>query len=299
MHPLLQTRSCNRRRGHPRTRVLTVPWVLLLVSALACQGEPPARLVVDTAALVVNAQGPVSLADAVTAMNTEGKPIDDATIEWAVDSGSAAVQQDDRLRCTTNGDVRVRFTAGAVQATGTVRCRPVSHFSISDAIVLLTGSAPQPVAVPALDPDGRPVTEMRASIRIKDTTVARMRGQLVEPVARGSTVADITVGEQTTFAYVTVVDPVLNERVDLAPSEFRSWPLQAGHFRISMVPTNVADRALPEFRSNRANCAPSGREVGTWNCVVDSSGTFVMQGKAGKPPVSVQLAVVRMPDTRR
>ena len=38
-----------------------------------------------------------------------------------------------------------------------------------------------------------------------------------------------------------------------------------------------------------------------WECirVVDSTGTFVMQGDAARRPVSVQLAVVRMPDTRR
>jgi len=264
-----------------------------------CNGATPVRIDVNAEALIVNGEESSPLADAARVLDAQGVPITRARVTVQLDSSRGVTLRDGRVACAGRADIPVRFSAGQSYADAVVRCRPAVAFRLANDVVMSVRGGPKPVPVPAMGPDAEAVTELRASIRIDDSTVARLTGGMVHPVALGSTQARVRVGGLEHTVRIAVVDPLFAELVELAPNEYHAWPLKRGYFRIALAPGSTGSGAMPEFRSDRARCGRLALQEGAFYCVVDSTGTIMVRNIGSQRRERVAEQVERWADSRR
>lgn len=216
------------RRGQPRARVrlLSAMSALLFVAASVIAAPqfivgPPARIAADrgfdASDIVINnvefVQMPLRVLDAY------GHTVTKAVIRYEHVSGDRiALSQSGAVSCYERGNAVVRASVDDVTSLVTVRCRPVTRIHTAASHDFLPGDPPHVLRVDAVGADGKVVKELRGSVRIGDTSVAALHGDLLTPRGAGSSRLLIAVGD----AYVNVAVNVheIVDRFDrLAPTQ--------------------------------------------------------------------------------
>jgi hypothetical protein len=216
------------RRGQPRARLrlLSVMGALLFVAASVIAAPqfvvgPPARIAADrgfdASDIVINniefVQMPLRVLDAY------GHVVTKAAIRYEQVSGDRiALSSGGAVSCYERGDAVVRASVDDVTSLVTVRCRPVSRIQTTASHAFLPGDPPHLLRVDALGADGKVVKDLRGSVRIGDTSVVALHGDLLTPRGVGSSRLIIAVGD----AYVNVavnVHEIVDRFDHLSPTQ--------------------------------------------------------------------------------
>jgi hypothetical protein len=268
------------RHGGPRGRaraavaLAAVALVPTVATLALLRGPAPARLVVDGQSgggdgIVLNTTHPVRLAMRVFDAKGGSLPSKDVRFRWLA-GNPLSVAPSGVVTCSGQADATLRASVGSVQTTVLVRCRPVKEFQTEMWIPLVAGGPARGLRFSAVGPDGRAVDLLAGDLRIRDSTVATLRGTVVRPVAPGRTVITMRVGNAETLTGVSVYEPVrtleglrpeqryVAAPVSLARGDTIRWALPTGLFQLfyqrespgSAVPSLAVDgpvMCMPDF----------------------------------------------------
>ena len=233
-----------------RARAMVVLMAVAAVPALATlallRDPPPARLVVDgqdggEEGIVLNSRHPIQLA--MRALDEKGRTLPKAEVQYQWVGGmELPVTSNGIVTCTDRGDAEVRASAGAVQTTLLIRCRPVKALYTDSWLQLVAGESVQRLGLWAIGPDSSAVTLLAGDIHVGDTAIAALSGRGIRPRAPGHTVIITRIGDAETITGVSVYEPVpsfeglrTDQRFVIAPvrvarGETIRWPLPSGQF---------------------------------------------------------------------
>jgi len=228
----------------------------LAMAALHFADGPPVRIVGGISGagdtLVINNVRPVQLP--IRVLDARGHVLESNGVRYRWTSGlRVPVSDSGVVTCAGRGDAMVRASLGAIATTVLVRCRPVEKIYLEAGLELVAGDSAEPIPFEAVDSAGRRVELLAGSMRILDTTVAKLEGGRVRPRAPGSTLVGVFVGDRGEWTGVNVYERVSSPSrirpdenvavpVRLASGDTRRWPLPAGSYVISMQPEGSALR---------------------------------------------------------
>jgi hypothetical protein len=248
------------RRASPRARARVAACVTLAVvvpaaavlALLSTIAGPPARLEIAagdaTEGVVVNEVRPIRLP--VRVLDAAGRLLGSEGVRYRWASGDpAVVSTDGVLACARRADFTVRAALGPLATDVRVRCRPVREVRANawNEFVLGQDSARE-LPVDFVGVDGRSVTLIAGSVRVRDSTVATLDGLRILPLAPGRTFVRVAVGNREGGGMVTVFEPVpaldrlrpgqryVAAPVRLAPGDSIRWPLPEGLFYLLLRP---------------------------------------------------------------
>ena len=245
---------------------------LLVIAALACGDAPPAALVVDIDPFLYN--GPAPVAVPIRAVDSEGTTLDVPPVITS-DAPDIASVEGNALTCLREGDAVLSATVGALNASLTVRCRPIVSFAPPFwSLDLLEGGPALPLPVQAFAEGGTVVTDLRFSAVSEDTSVVAIVGGDLVPRRMGTSQIMLDFGGIGTSYSVEVAAPVLRDTVRLAAGEYRSWRLGPGRYRAEYAAAEGSPAAIT-WRSLAANCSLDTRSDAILHCVVADSGSIV------------------------
>ena len=314
------------RRGDARTRLrlsMSLAGVVLVLTAGAAAtlliDGPPARLVFGTGetteGVVLNYLNPVQLE--MRALDKRGHELDSRGVQYQWLSGAPiTISPTGVIKCAERGDVQVRASLGKATTEMAVHCRPVSEVRASRWMNLVIGDRPRDLLFTAIGLDDRPVTELRGSVHVADSSIASLEGSTIRPRAVGQTFVNVDVGDRRARIAVTVNDLVdsfeglradqrfVAVRVRLAQGDTVEWKLPPGRFWLSYRPPHV-DAAPPTITMHgTAGCAISAgiraRRVLSDEyvayCKVDGTGgsVSVAHGAIGQSVVEGTLSLERL-----
>lgn len=271
---------------------------VLVLLALGCADAAPTRIVVPSEPYVLNGPAPVPLPAQLLLPNGTLTVPKQLGAQLSTDS---AVQLAHRLlSCRRAGEADVTLSSGTLRAYFTVRCRPITSFRPPPPTLdLYVGGPPQPLAISPVGPHNEAVTEWRAGISVRDTSVVRVKNGYVYPLRFGRTTIRLDFGGISTPVSAMVVERVIADSLLLARGEYRAWQLPAGRYEIRLRPIVGVLAATPFWlRSLHANCAPDTFAVQTFHCLVDSSATIVVRRPTAPTPtpdVPLNVLVLRRP----
>jgi hypothetical protein len=225
--------------------------------------------------VIINTLHPVRLA--VQAFDARGHRLSsvDARYRW-IGGDSLAVSALGIAACKRDSDALVRATLGTLSTVIRLGCRPVEYVTSELALTLLADETPHELRWRAYGPNGARVEQLTGRLRVADSTVATLRGNVVRPVAPGRTQISIEVGDAEGTTEVDVYERVPSFRglrrnqmyvaaaVLLAPDSAVSWPLPKGEFW------------LRYSRSASTDSMPAATVVGRVVCVPEPSMTYTM-----------------------
>ena len=146
----------------------------VLLGALSGCGEKPTRI--DVGGLTQTFANPVLSADPVPlhadVLGESGKPVDGVDLSWSVVPAGIATVTDSALTCLKGGDAAVVVAGGGLTETVPMRCRIVAKIQAPDTLALVIGDPPTPLQLVALDPDGKPLTDVAVQARPADAAMA-------------------------------------------------------------------------------------------------------------------------------
>ena len=279
----------------------------VMLLATACAG-PPARLVAGSSdTLVVNNERPARLP--VRVLDARGHVLPDSGLRFARTAGDAIlVSPSGEVTCPRPGDAVVRASIGAARRDFHVLCRPLHRLDAAGAVRLVLGDSAQFLPIYASGADNRPVTQLAATLKIMDSTIATLDGLRVRARAPGETRVGVWAGERFTWVGVLVFGRATSPEgirpgqnlalpVRLASGETRRWRLPAGRYRLSMLP-DVPDTARPRLATEDAGCMRLSWG-GELFCESTGQGTvivYVPWRATPSAPLSGQLAIQRLAD---
>ena len=246
--------------------------------ASACGDASPARLVPLADPFVFN--GPAAVALPVQAVTARG-----ASVDVPMDASSAtptvAEVSGERLRCLRSGDSEIRVRSGSLHTSFVVQCRPILSFGPPlEALDLVLGGNPVPLAPVAYDSSGQRVGDLRFSATTADTAVIALQSGLVIPRRVGTATVRLDFGGIETVTHVEVVAAVVRDTLTLAAGEYRSWALGPGRYIARLEGAARAASTAISWRSANANCALDPRSRTTLHCVLADSGAVVVVAQA-------------------
>lgn len=276
---------------------------------------PPAEIFAEHATtdlIVVNNTKPALLPMRV--VDSRGHELDKNGIGYRWLSGiPLRVSPYGVITCTESGDAKVRASLGDVASSVTVRCRPVTKIEAASWITLIEGGADKELPFSALGLDGKPVSELRGALRIKDSTVATLSGARIRPVSAGETEVVIAVGDVAAHIRV-VVHKLANDFAALGPEHpFLAVPIRLpqgdtvgiripkGAFWVKYLPKRQGE--APPTINTDVTCGP-GDGLRVYRVPADEHATYCMimhggawisvgHGFLGAPIVEGYLAVER------
>lgn len=264
----------------------------LLVAAILARDGAPARLVIQTqngaspdGGLIVNTRHPVRLATGV--FDAKGRPLDMEQVRYRVIAGSPlAVSTAGIVTCSEDGDAVVRASAGNAATSVTVRCRPVRVVRSYKWVQLVAGDSAYQLDFEALAPGGERVHLLAGERFVTDTTVARLEGSSIRPLAPGGAVLVTRVGEGQMLTRVSVFQPVRSldglrpdqrfviAPVHIGPHTSITWPLPTGLFWLKYHRA-FSDDPLPSLSvsGDALECLPDfGAGVTRVHCLARAPG---------------------------
>lgn len=295
----------------------------LAALAWSTRNGPPARLALGAGAgaaedgLVVNEIRPVRLP--VRVLDAAGHVLEPAGLRYRQVAGiPIPVTRAGVVTCTRRGDALVRASLGALAADVVVHCEPVREARAAVWNSFLLGDPPRPLPLDFVGLDGRPVTRLRARVRVEDSTVAVVErtpeGLAVRPRASGRTHVWVSVGDRAAggevqvFAPVPAPDAMRRDRplvaapVRLAAGAAVRWPLPLGLFSLEFLPDRrgggASSRASPGLAVDGAvMCMPALRPgVTSTFCLARAPGaTVTVTAPKGASGVAGALALARWP----
>jgi hypothetical protein len=249
-----------------------VACALLVCATLACDAPPPAALVVDIDPFLYN--GPAPVAVPIRVVDREGSTLE-VPLAITSDAPDVASVEGNALTCLREGDAVLSAAVGTLNASLTVRCRPIVSFAPPFwSLDLLEGGPALPLPVQAFAEGGAVVTDLRFSAVSEDTSVVTVVGGDLVPRRMGTSRITLDFGGIGTSYSVEVAAPVLRDTVRLAGGEYRSWRLGPGRYRAEYGVAEGAPAAII-WRSVAANCSRDTRSDAILHCVVADSGSIV------------------------
>jgi hypothetical protein len=191
--------------------------------ALAACGEPvPARIEAPRDTITIN----TTLIEPVAAqvVDAQGRGVPRAVI-GAVARPDSIVELYGRggVQCRKNGVATLTLTSGALHATSTVRCHIADRIAMNEMeSCLQVGDAPVPLSVQASDEEGRPMSQVRLSMRNSDTTILRLDEHGITALRPGLATIEASTGRREAVRFVAVVDSTLAVSRDSACALMRS-----------------------------------------------------------------------------
>lgn len=271
--------------------------LLGLLTVVGCADAEPTRLVVPSEPYVLNGPAPVPVPAQFMLQNGDLTPATPLDAQLSADSAVRLVNG--QLSCRQSGDAQVALRSGTLRAQFTVRCRPITSFRPPPPLDLYVGGPPQPLAVSAVGLHNEAVTEWRAGITVRDSTIVRVENGYVYPLRLGRTTIRLDFGGISTPVTAVVVERVVADSVALARGEYRAWQLPAGRYEIRLTPLAGVLAAKPLWlRSVHANCAPDNYTAQAFHCLVDSSATIIVRrpdAATPTPDVPLNVLVLRRP----
>jgi hypothetical protein len=281
-------------------RILTAALMVLCACERQPQSGPPARLVSGRSdTIVVNSRYPMALA--VRALDAEGRgAAAGATISYAWVSGdSFPITPTGDVTCTKSGDAVVRAALGSLSTRLVVLCRLVEYVSIPGPLQFVLGdsalSRPFELPLVAYDTNGRPISPVVASILVKDSAIAVLRGRMLFPRARGITVVGAHVGARDagigvhiyqrvhslasldTLLRLPDVQRLFAVPIQLNPGELRRQHLPPGGWMLTMMPETDSAPDRIHLRVEGARCQDHiFNSPRRWNCATGPDATVVL-----------------------
>ncbi|MEO8335524.1 MAG: hypothetical protein ABI664_11160 [bacterium] len=314
------------RQGGTRARIrvgASVAMLALLITvgvvALLARAGPPARLVAGVGAsaggIVVNNVKPAQLEMLV--LDKSGRQLASREVRYRWASGAPiSISANGVVTCTRHGDARVRASLGAIATDFDVWCRPVQEVRAFSWIDFIAGDPPRHLPFVAIGLDGNAVTELRGAASVFDTSVAKLEGSSIRPMAVGRTVVSVDVGDKNALMQVIVHEPVrtfdglrANQRnvavpVHLARGDTISWTLPKGVFWLKYLsrrpgeapPTITVDGDISCSGGNGIRSYLVSLDVFATYCLVRTHGATVIlaHGAFGIYVVDGALALERV-----
>jgi hypothetical protein len=216
------------RRGPRQARLRLVAAVSALalaaaavVTAVQLHIGPPARIEADrgfdTNDIVINNVKAMQMP--IRALDARGHAVPNAGIRYErLDGDDIVVSQNGAISCRDRGDAVIRASLNDISSRITVHCRPVTQIRTQGWHDFLPGDGPHVVRVAVLDGDGKPVKELRGSVRVADTSIATLHRGFLTPHKTGTSRLTITIGNARTTVTIAVHEMV--SRFDnLAPTQ--------------------------------------------------------------------------------
>lgn len=287
----------------PRTirgwRTLTVA----VAAVAACRSEPaPARItagVSDT--VLINNRNPIRIP--VRVLDATGQQLGDTGVRFErIGGDDLPVTAEGAVSCARSGDLTVRAALGAVSANLFIQCRPVQIVGVEGPVNLVLGDSARELPVVAVGPDGLPVRQVRVTVIVRDTSVAKMEGSRIRTLMSGATMVDVQAGDADGSASVKVYDPVttleglrkdqehVSVRLRLYGGGVHRWPLPEGNYMVWILPYEYEGRGL-QVRMEGAVCEPQDQKP--------RSGGFANPPKAVCRAKAGASIVISHPSTRR
>jgi hypothetical protein len=119
-----------------------------------------------------------------------------------------AISPEGVVSCTQRGDAVVTASLGAITTNLDLRCRPVTEVRASAWVDFMAGDPARDLPFVAIGVDGLPVTQLRGTARITDSSVATLVGTTIRPRAIGQTTVVVDVGDRKALMSVIVHEQV-------------------------------------------------------------------------------------------
>jgi len=267
-------------------------FVVLL--SVACGDRAPARLVVDVDTLLLN--GPGRIAIPARVVSHTGRTLERPAIVAESRSPDVVSTATGAVQCLRSGDASVSLAAGSLRGEMVVQCRRIRSFAPPFYnLDLFVGGPPLDIPVVAYGEDGQPISRLRYAVSVRDTAVVAIERGQIRPRRVGRTTVHLDFGGISTWVGAEVVGPVHLDTLHLAPGEYRTWPLDAGRYRISVHRLDGRGEGTgSELRTDRANCARDSHQAETIHCVVAESGTVLLRAPERRV-VPFVVRIVRTP----
>lgn len=291
--------------------VLAIP-AFAFVAQLVIAGAP-ARLVVEGQrgarledGLIVNSRRPVQLP--LRVFDAKGHALDPALVHYRVVAGdSIGLTASGAVTCTHAGDAMLRATAGSVATSLIVRCRPVRGVKAWRSAQFVAGDSAYTLPFSAVDPEGQPVHLLAGERWVGDTTVARLEGNQLRPLAPGVTRVSTAIGDVEAHTWISVYELVPSleglradqrfviARVRLARHDSLAWKLPIGLFWLRYHRDSIG-APMPRLRaSGKAMCMPELRPGVDWtHCLVRAPGaTLHVVDSGSRGPLTGRISLER------
>jgi len=253
---------------------LVLSFALAVVALARGRSSPdagPLKAPVDT--LVINSKLNIALPSSAIPWRILGKPtyrVTPASVAHSPHAGAVA--------CDTTGDALLtagnRFSRRSVLLV----CRPVRSFFPFQSIRIALGSEPVRMPpVPNRGLDGRPVTLLAGTARMRDTTIARLDSGMIRPVALGRTFVEMDFSGADAVLGVEVYETVTAGPVTLPGGGMKSWRLPRGRYEINLTPAEGATSQPLALSMYKANCAPGRQGPQHIHCVTYEEGALIVR----------------------
>lgn len=301
------------------TRILTASLVALSACASHPQSGSPVRLAAadpsDT--VVVNSHWPTALA--VRALDAAGRVVARAPIRYAWAGGdSLPVSPTGAVTCTRSGNLTVRASLSRLHRTLVVQCRLVEYVRLPGPLQFILGdsilSRPFLLPLSAYGANGRPIAPYTASVGVKDSSVAALRGSTLAPRSRGITGIGAHIGDRDAWIGVHVyqrvgslaaLDTALRvpdrQRLFAAPVRLDNGDLirqrlPPGQWMLTMLSETDTAPDRIHLRIEGAHCqANFFQSVRRWGCTAGPNATVLLYRPFGhgKPEEASGYLLVR------
>jgi hypothetical protein len=260
-----------------RGRAISAAIATLVVASVTTVVRAPARLVVRSDTLIVNGEDPVLVGARL--LNRNGREIWRPGLRYvASPMTTARASSDGSVRCTAMGDAILTISRGALEKRVLVRCRPIAGFSFQG-VSLELGGPPKELTVNPIGYDRRRVVLLRGQASIRDSGIAKLRGNLVYPVKVGYTLIDVDFsGGTSTRLGVSVTRPAVDASLKLVGGEMRTWRLPPGYYKLHLDASAASrGRASLLLAASRSNCARGRDGPQDYWCITSDSSTIVVR----------------------
>jgi len=262
-------------------------------TASAVADQVPARLELARDTVVIN--GPLAVEVPARLVTRSGERLADPRWSVRVVGDSVLRVENGRLACVSRGDAQVAVAAAGFSRDIFVRCRPVVSFGFPPPLEIALGGPPQTVRVNALGPSGTVESLLAYSLSVRDSGVVAVRDGQVHPIGVGRAAVVVDFGGIATAVTATVFESIAAETLRLAPGEFRSWPLAAGRYEITVTPEQrSAWRTALAMETSGAKCVRDSQRDDVIHCVVRERGGLGVRNQSTSPRGGQVAAAIRV-----
>jgi len=253
----------------------------------------PSRLELDRDTLVIN--GPSAVRVPVRLVDIEGADVPIETWDLRLAGDSVVRIRDGRIVCEGRGDATIVVTVASLERTVVVRCRPVIAFGFPPPLELALRGPALPVRVHALGPAQQREELLAFQLRTSDSSIVEIRDGLVHPLSVGRANIVVDLGGIATAVTASVFEPIADDTLNLAPGEFRSWPLAAGRYEIAVLPLrDAAGLKLLAMETEGAKCVRDSQSDALIHCNIRLAGGLGVRNQATIASGHVVRALIRV-----
>ena len=262
-------------------------------NAGAVVDQVPVRMELDRDTVIIN--GPRAVQVPARLVSQSGETLADPQWSLSVDGDSAVRVENGRLACVTRGDGHVAVAAAGFSRDLFVRCRPVVSFGFPPPLEIALEGPPQSVRVNALGPSGTVESLLAYSLSVRDSGVVAVRDGQVHPLRVGRAAIVVDFGGIATAITAKVFESIAAETLRLAPGEFRSWPLSAGRYEITVTPDQgTAWRTALAMETSGAKCVRDSQRDDVIHCLVRERGGLGVRNQSMSPAGGQVVAAIRV-----